>query len=65
LATAAGALLGPGRLIIAHPDRDDASDDDKLTEQVLCISGVIPDQPRRMCCNPADAGLSGEPGSAT
>jgi hypothetical protein len=35
LATAAGALLGLGRLIIAHPDRDDASDDDKLTEQVV------------------------------
>jgi hypothetical protein len=56
LATAAGALLGLGRLIIAHPHRDDASDDDKLTEQVLCIFGVIPDEPRRMCCTPLPDG---------
>ena len=49
----------PGR------DRRRASDDDKLTEQVLCIFGVIPDEARRICCTPLpDAGRSGEPGSA-
>jgi len=38
---------------------------DKLTEGVLCIFGVIPDEARRICCTPLpDAGRSGEPGSA-
>ncbi|HEX5255853.1 MAG TPA: hypothetical protein VFW69_18645 [Mycobacterium sp.] len=38
---------------------------DKLTEQVLCIFGVIPDEARRICCTPLpDAGRSGEPGCA-
>lgn len=38
---------------------------DKLTEGVLWIFGVIPDEARRICRTPLpDAGRSGEPGSA-
>ena len=51
--------------LLAGRDRRRASDDDKLTGQVLCIFGVIPGEARRICCTPLpDAGRSGEPGSA-
>ena len=53
-------LVSPSRSRLVN-----ISADDKLTEQVLCIFGVIPDEARRICRTPLpDAGRSGEPGSA-
>ena len=52
LAVAAGALLGLGYLLQAQPDRDAAVTADAVTEDVLRLFGMSPEDARQICALP-------------
>ncbi|WP_319436235.1 TetR/AcrR family transcriptional regulator [Mycobacterium sp. RTGN5] len=52
LAVAAGALLGLGYLLQAQPDRDAAVTADAVTENVLRLFGMSPEDARQICALP-------------
>ncbi|MGZ6777777.1 MAG: TetR/AcrR family transcriptional regulator [Mycobacterium sp.] len=52
LAVAGGALLGLGNLLRNQPDRDDAAAADAVTEDVLRLFGLSPDEARDVCRRP-------------
>lgn len=52
LAVAGGTLLGMGTLIRQDPDRDDAATADRVTEDLLCLFGLPPDEARDICRRP-------------
>ena len=65
LAVVGGALLGLGQLLNDEPDRDDAEAADTVTEHVLRLLGMTPDEARRICQLPLpDFDSIGEAGSA-
>jgi AcrR family transcriptional regulator len=49
LAVAGGALLGLGKLLADHPERDDGETADKVTEDVLRLFGMTADEAREIC----------------
>ncbi|BDX34970.1 putative TetR-family transcriptional regulator [Mycobacterium antarcticum] len=49
MAVVGGALLGLGHLLHTEPDRDDADAADTVTEHVLTLLGMAPDEARRLC----------------
>jgi len=52
LAVAAGALLGLGYLLHARPDRDAVATADAVTEDVLRMFGMSPEDARQVCALP-------------
>jgi AcrR family transcriptional regulator len=52
LAMAGGALLGLGKLLRDNPDRDDARAADTVTESVLQLLGLSPEEARAVCQRP-------------
>ena len=65
LAMAGGALLGLGRLLMSHPERDDADTSDRFTEDLLRLFGMSAQEARRLCELPLpDIDDLGEPDSA-
>ncbi|SBS79783.1 Transcriptional regulator [uncultured Mycobacterium sp.] len=52
LAVAAGALLGLGYLLQAQPERDAAVTADAVTEDVLRLFGMSPEDARQICALP-------------
>jgi AcrR family transcriptional regulator len=65
LSVAGGALLGLGNLLRSQPDRDDAAAADTVTEDVLRLFGLPPDEAREICRRPLpDLGSSQVPDSA-
>jgi len=52
LAVAGGALMGLGQLLHDQPDRDDAEAADRVTEDVLIMFGVAPDEAAEICRRP-------------
>jgi AcrR family transcriptional regulator len=52
LAVAGGALLGLGKLLADHPERDDGATADKVTEDVLRLFGMTADEAREICQRP-------------
>lgn len=52
LAVAGGALLGLGKLLADHPERDDGATADKVTEDVLRLFGMTADEAREICRRP-------------
>lgn len=49
LAIVAGSLLSMGRLLLAEPERDEATTVDGTTERVLRALGVSADEAQRLC----------------
>ena len=47
-----GAALALGQLLHDHPDRDDAAATDQVTEDLLRMLGVPPDEAREICQRP-------------
>ena len=47
-----GAALGLGQFLHDHPDRDDAHATDKVTEDLLRMLGLAPDEAREICRRP-------------
>ncbi|BBZ26093.1 putative TetR-family transcriptional regulator [Mycolicibacterium madagascariense] len=65
MAVVGGALLGLGQLLHDEPDRDDASAADAVTEHVLKLLGMPPEEARRICGLPLpDLAAFGQAGSA-
>jgi AcrR family transcriptional regulator len=65
LAVAGGALLGLGQLLIHQPERDGDQTADDVTEDVLKLFGMTPEEAQRLCQLPLpDLDELGEPGSA-
>jgi AcrR family transcriptional regulator len=52
LAIAGGVLLGMGSLLVAHPDRDDATTADAVTEDLLRLFGMSAREARKICTRP-------------
>jgi AcrR family transcriptional regulator len=52
LAVAAGTLLGLGYLLQSQPDRDAVAAADAVTEDVLRLFGMSPEDARRICALP-------------
>jgi AcrR family transcriptional regulator len=52
LAVAAGALLGLGYLLQSQPDRDAIATADAVTEDVLRLFGMSPEDARQICALP-------------
>jgi AcrR family transcriptional regulator len=52
LAMAGGALLGLGKLLRDNPDRDDAVAADTVTESVLRLLGLSPEEAHEVCQRP-------------
>jgi AcrR family transcriptional regulator len=52
LAMAGGALLGLGKLLRDNPDRDDAFAADTVTESVLRLLGLSPEEAHEVCQRP-------------
>ena len=52
LAIAGGVLLGLGSLLAAHPDRDDATTSDEVTEDLLRLFGMPAREAHRICTRP-------------
>lgn len=52
LATAGGALLGLGQLLLDDPSRDDAAAADQLTMDLLRLFGVPAEEAREICTRP-------------
>ncbi len=52
LAMAGGALLGLGNLLRENPDRDDARAADAVTEYVLQLFGLTPEEAHQVCLRP-------------
>jgi AcrR family transcriptional regulator len=52
LAVAAGALLGLGYLLQSQPDRDAVATADAVTEDVLRLFGMSPEDARQICALP-------------
>jgi AcrR family transcriptional regulator len=52
LAMAGGALLGLGKLLRDNPDRDDALAADTVTESVLRLLGLSPEEAHEVCQRP-------------
>jgi AcrR family transcriptional regulator len=52
LAVAAGALLGLGYLLQSQPDRDAVATADAVTEDVLRLFGMPPEDARQICALP-------------
>lgn len=51
----AGAALSLGRLLHDHPERDDATDTDRVTEDLLRMFGLPPEEAREICRRPLPA----------
>jgi AcrR family transcriptional regulator len=65
LAVAGGALLGLGNLLRNQPERDDAQAADAVTEDVLRLFGLSPEEAREICSRPLpDLAGFGQPDSA-
>ncbi|MBY3989367.1 TetR/AcrR family transcriptional regulator [Rhodococcus fascians] len=60
LAIVAGSLLSMGRLLLAQPDRDEASTVDGTTERVLRALGIPADEARKLCASVLPASYSGD-----
>jgi AcrR family transcriptional regulator len=52
IAMAGGALLGLGKLLADHPERDDAETADKVTEDLLRLFGMTADDAHEICQRP-------------
>lgn len=52
LAMAGGALLGMGSLLSRQPERDDAATADEVTERVLRLFGMSPEDAAEVCRRP-------------
>jgi AcrR family transcriptional regulator len=55
LAVAGGALIGMGKIIRDQPQRDDATTADKVTEDVLRMFGLSPQEAAAICRRPLPA----------
>ncbi|GAA1584434.1 TetR/AcrR family transcriptional regulator [Actinomadura kijaniata] len=52
MVTVAGSALCLGRFLHAHPERDDAEATDRVTEDLLRMLGLSPDEARDLCRRP-------------
>ncbi|MFI7432210.1 TetR family transcriptional regulator [Micromonospora haikouensis] len=52
MVTVAGAALALGQLLHDHPERDDVAATDQVTEDVLRMLGLPPDEAREICRHP-------------
>ena len=52
VAVAGGALLGLGKLLQEEPERDDAAAADRVTEDMLRLFGLPPDEAHEICQRP-------------